>query len=466
MEDKNTAKKSETYYPDGGYGWVIVGAIILINVSLQTLVPCFGLIFSDEFSKWGITSAQTSFLLHLQSSLYCTCGFFSSPLLKKYGMRATALTGATLMCSGIFLSSFATSYIYLIFSISVLIGLGQGILMPATYLATYTYFKKRLTIAISLTVTSASLSSIVMPKMFHILLSKIGREHTILILSFMSLFSFVGCFLLKPVKKQSDDLEENGRYLKEVKITAPSDNKKEDATEELLSQNVKSNKLVNDETTAPAKCSTIWSKLFDMFDLHLLKDIPFVLIVIGLGVSFASELNIIVMMQFILRDLCLFERSDVATAVSVQSVADILGRLVIPMLGHFCNAPKKVMYAGALVAASVGRTVLALWPTESILVFMVIALTGLTKGTRAVFQSVIIPQYVSLDKIPAANGINMLFTGSVSLVIGPLIGVVHDQSGSYVNTLYVASALSLACVVLWIFESTFLKKRTAEKEEK
>lgn len=30
-----TAKtKEEPYYPDGGYGWVIVGAVILINVSL------------------------------------------------------------------------------------------------------------------------------------------------------------------------------------------------------------------------------------------------------------------------------------------------------------------------------------------------------------------------------------------------------------------------------------------------
>lgn len=27
-------KKTEPYYPDGGYGWVIVGAIILINVSI------------------------------------------------------------------------------------------------------------------------------------------------------------------------------------------------------------------------------------------------------------------------------------------------------------------------------------------------------------------------------------------------------------------------------------------------
>ncbi|ENN82242.1 hypothetical protein YQE_01382, partial [Dendroctonus ponderosae] len=68
----NEKNSKETYYPDGGYGWVIVGAIILINLSLLTLVPCFGLIFGDEFEAWRVTSAQTSFLLHLHSSLYCS----------------------------------------------------------------------------------------------------------------------------------------------------------------------------------------------------------------------------------------------------------------------------------------------------------------------------------------------------------------------------------------------------------
>lgn len=32
--------KEEPYYPDGGYGWVIVGAVILINVSLLYCDKC------------------------------------------------------------------------------------------------------------------------------------------------------------------------------------------------------------------------------------------------------------------------------------------------------------------------------------------------------------------------------------------------------------------------------------------
>ncbi|XP_030766427.1 monocarboxylate transporter 9-like [Sitophilus oryzae] len=443
--DKSGEKKSETYYPDGGYGWIIVCAIILINVSLLTLVPCFGIIFRDEFKEWGITAAQTSFLLHLQSSLYCCFGFFTSPFLKMYGMRKVAFFGAFLMSLGIFLTSFGTSYFFLIFSVSVLTGMGQGTLMPATYLATYTYFKKRLTVATSLSVTGASMAPIFMPKICDILLTKFGRRFTVLFLFFVSLLSLIGCFLLKPVKQKSSEENEN-----DIKL-----NSEVEVKEELL-------KTIENgvyEKTTIEKPMNVWKKLLHTFDLHLLQDVPFVLIVLGLGVSFASELNIILMLQFILQELSQFERSEAAVAISVMSITDILGRLVVPMVAHMFNAPPKLMYGGALVVASIGRTVLAGWSKEVILVFISIGLIGLTKGCRAVFQSVIIPKFVALEKIPGANGINMLFTGGISLVIGPIIGVIHDKTGSYFYALHASTVLSLLCVTLWIVELIYEKRR-------
>ncbi|XP_048517615.1 monocarboxylate transporter 9 isoform X2 [Dendroctonus ponderosae] len=455
----NEKNSKETYYPDGGYGWVIVGAIILINLSLLTLVPCFGLIFGDEFEAWRVTSAQTSFLLHLHSSLYCSLGFFTSPFLKLYGMRPVAFFGAGMMCLGILLSSFATSYIYLIFSTSILIGLGQGIVMPATYLGTYMYFKKRLTIAVSLTVTSASLSSIVLPKICDVLLNQVGRRYTVMLLFFISLLSFIGCFLLKPVRQRKGQMVDQDveTRLKEHEAVINGDVDKNEVACELLE--TKQNSIFRDTTVPATKPTSIWSKLFDVFDLQLLHDAPLVIMIIGLGVSFAAELNIILMMQFMLKDLSLFSRSDVATAILIQSVADIAGRLLIPIGAHYCKVPAKNMYVGALVVATFARTVLSIWPTEKQVVFAVITLIGLTKGTRAVFQSVVLPQYVHLDKIAAANGINMFFTGFISLVIGPLIGVIHDKMGSSVYALHAASILSTACVIMWIVEYVFWERR-------
>ncbi|XP_050308083.1 monocarboxylate transporter 13-like [Anthonomus grandis grandis] len=471
MENEKEAKKTEPHYPDGGYGWVIVGAIIIINVSLLTLVPCFGLIFRDEFKAWDVSSAQTSFLLHLHSSLYCMFGFFTSPFLKLYGMRPVAFIGASLMCLGILLSSFAASYVYLLFSTAVLIGLGQGIVMPATYLAIYTYFKKRLTIATSLTVTSASVAPIILSKVLVLFLKSSGRKFTILVLFVMSLFSLIGCGLLRPLRRK-----EGGEVEKELlKEKEGLSNGAPLETSVVINEDVSKNALIKDEplltpvykdTTVPAQTSTVWSKIFNVFDLHLLRDVPLVIVIIGLGISFASELNIVLMIQFMLRDLSLFDSGDVATAMSVQSLADIFGRLAIPLASHCMQVPAKYMYVSALVVASTGRTVLSIWPTKRNLVFTTIAILGVTKGMRAVFQSVILPKYVSLDKIPAANGINMLFTGFVSLIVGPLIGLFHDKLGSYVYSLHAGSALSLACAVLLTIESIFSKKWTKNSDIK
>lgn len=56
------------------------------------------------------------------------------------------------------------------------------------------------------------------------------------------------------------------------------------------------------------------------------------------------------------------------------------------------------------------------------LIYGVSIVLGLAKGSKAVFQALIIPKYVSLEKLPAATGLSMIFNGLLSLIIGPIIG--------------------------------------------
>jgi hypothetical protein len=96
-------------------------------------------------------------------------------------------------------------------------------------------------------------------------------------------------------------------------------------------------------------------------------------------------------------------------------------------------------------------------------IFWCVSVIGLAKGIKAVYQSVIIPKFVPLEKLPAANGLNMLLTGCVSLTLGPVIGVVHDLNNSYVYALHTASAISMGCVVLWAVYF-FVRERKEQAE--
>lgn len=304
----------------------------------------------------GITSAETSFMLHLHSAIYCSLGLLGSPLLKKYDFRRVAVFGTTLMSTGILLSSFANSYGVLICTFSILVGkyitvctkyatsntscagFGQGIMLPATYLATNTYFKKRLTLAVSFSVTGASISYIIMPQVCHKLLAHLqSTKSTVLVLAALSTLGIACCFLLKPIKRTTKP--------------DPDDPKPPKEEIELLDRD-----QVYKSTTLPTQKTGFYSKIHDLFNLELLSDRPYVIAIIGMSISFASELNIILMMSFILPELASFERKDVALALSVQSIADIIGRLVVPLLGHHFSVSPRVMYVMSLITSTVGRT--------------------------------------------------------------------------------------------------------------
>ncbi|CAH0561105.1 unnamed protein product [Brassicogethes aeneus] len=433
-----TDKKSEYFHPDGGYGWVIVTAIIFINVSLLILVPNFGLIFEDEFKEMGINAAQKSFLLHLNSAIFCVFGLFVSPFLKKFSFRQVGIVGATLMCSGIFFASFAHSYEALILCISICMGIGQGILMPATYLATNTYFKKKLTVAVSISVTGASIGQIFMPKIIVLLLENIGRAYTILVLFGISLTSLPCCLLMKPLEKPI------------IENMLPRAEGKTDS--------------VYNETTVKKQEETLAKKLMDLFDVELLKQRSFMTIVVVLGLSFAAELNVVLMMQFILAKLAMLNKQDIATTIMFQYIGDILGRLAIPLISHCLKVPPKVCYSLALIFACFARTGLAVLYTSYYSVIFFCFCFGLSKGARAVFQSVIIPKFVTFNKLPVATGINMLFTGVATLILGPALGGVHDLSGSYVYSLHTTSIISMICILIWLLEWFFFTLR-AKREQ-
>lgn len=109
------------------------------------------------------------------------------------------------------------------------------------------------------------------------------------------------------------------------------------------------------DTTIPRPQEGVLSKLISIFNLELLAQKPYLLIIIGMGISFASELNIVLMVPFVLGELSSFNREEIANFQSVHYAADFAGRLVIPLVAHRAGFSPKLMYALSLIGSSVGR---------------------------------------------------------------------------------------------------------------
>lgn len=47
---------------------------------------------------------------------------------------------------------------------------------------------------------------------------------------------------------------------------------------------------------------------------------------------------------------------------------------------------------------------------------------GVAKGIRTVYMVLVIPEYVTIEKLPSANGIRMVANGVMLILLGTIVG--------------------------------------------
>lgn len=65
---------------------------------------------------------------------------------------------------------------------------------------------------------------------------------------------------------------------------------------------------------------------------------------------------------------------------------------------------------------------MALFTEMHMPLFLMFILMGVSKGAKAVYQAIILPQYVPLEKLANAMGFLLIINGTISLLVGPLLG--------------------------------------------
>ncbi|XP_046144866.1 monocarboxylate transporter 14-like [Osmia bicornis bicornis] len=458
---------------DRGWAWMIVVAVTIINLAILPIQQCFGLIFSERFYSLGITATQTSLIFHLNGTITCSLGLISGPMMKRFSFRKVALFGGLTVAVGIGITAFAVSVPAIIISYCIIVGAGHGIMFPATNLAMNTYFRKKRNMAMGFSVTLTGLGPILMPLLIAKLLEHYATSGTLLILAGIAIHSFIGASLLKPfhekeirsITKGNDitasSAECNGsstaKGSEDLKPETETDSKNGNVNCRLLNENPEegtqkciecSLKNLNNDSGKKERRS-ILSKMSEHLDLDLLKDSRYVAVILGMGISLVAETNFNAMIPFVLMELSGLDRTSVATVMSIQAISDITGRLCVPLLAQKIGWTSRNLYVVSLIGSTLGRTILSTWGDNYIVVVGVALIIGVAKGTKAVFQALIIPDYVPLERLPSASGMQMVCNGILSIAVGPIIGLVHDSMMSYVGALHFTSVLSLSCVILW-----------------
>lgn len=207
--------------------------------------------------------------------------------------------------------------------------------------------------------------------------------------------------------------------------------------------------------------SKILDNIVNFFDLSLLQDPKYVNIMIGMSLAIFAELNFSLLTPFILADIGL-DTQGIATFLSVLSIADLIFRFISPFVGDYFKKSARIMYMISLLMLIITRFTLLMFSTFGALLGVAVGL-GIAKGVRTVYMTLVIPNYVPLERLASASGLQMVVNGLFILAGGPLLGVIRDVTGSYTKCIYVMNMMTMSTLVMWTVEIVYNKLKRNKK---
>lgn len=138
-----TPKKPPLEPPDGGWGWVVVGASFVAHLIADGCGFSFGVLFSELLVVFGESKSRTAWVGSLFVSVPAICGPVASAVTNRYGCRVTTMLGGVIGCVGCLMGAFANSIGELCFTFGIVAGFGLSLVfVPAVVIVAF-YFKKK-----------------------------------------------------------------------------------------------------------------------------------------------------------------------------------------------------------------------------------------------------------------------------------------------------------------------------------
>ncbi|XP_055910495.1 uncharacterized protein LOC129944858 [Eupeodes corollae] len=495
VKGTNKNKLSENFVaPDGGWGWLVaIGSGVSVLVTYPVLKQ-FGILFRTKFSQLGISSSELTTIINAQQAVAMCSGLINGPLFRRFTIRQTAVIGNFFVFSGLFLAAFANSFITHLISISLLYGIGRGMMFSTINVALYSYFKTKRQEATAYKFLVAGIGPIVLPYVITFCVSYYGVTGAVILLSGLSLHNLVCAAIYQPVKwharkvprdvplqvlvksnenndnSESDErpnvfdtcrLELNDQQsntngnLQNLTVTSNPNRKKSLPEEEELL------KKLHNNLDCPEEKSSIFKKLVDIFDLSLLKDFGYVNIVMGLTLMNMINMNFHYLTPFILTEFGL-NSLQIATAMTVEALSAFAGKILLVLIVGKVKCDSKIWLIGGCLALNLGKMILAM-NRNYIVVLVCFGWIGFSYSVFLIFWILIMPSYVPLKRLPAAIGLQRLIMGISNFVIGPFIGLVRDAIG-YSGVIHIMNAIIVFVVIAWLSEDVIKRRRHLKKQ--
>ncbi|XP_049531255.1 uncharacterized protein LOC125948831 [Anopheles darlingi] len=191
------------------------------------------------------------------------------------------------------------------------------------------------------------------------------------------------------------------------------------------------------------------SKAQSFFDLSLLSDPTYLVILISNSTNAIGYTNFIILLPAYAITLG-FDKSRAAYLLSIVSTLDLVGRIGGSALSDTNLIPKTWYFVGGL---SISGLALALLPTVDTytMVSVFCGLFGLASGTYVGITAVIMADMLGTERLTSSYGISLFVNGILQLIGPPICGLIFEQMGRYQPLFTTLGFILLSGSALWGF---------------
>ncbi|XP_011196604.2 uncharacterized protein LOC114803508 [Zeugodacus cucurbitae] len=181
--DSSSTDKKKPEIPDGGYGWVVVLASLIVSLIADGLSFSFGLINSELLHYFGESPSKTAWISSLFFSVPLLMGPIWSNLVDNYGCRKMTIFGGLLSAIGFGLSSLCNSVEMLMLTFGIISGLGLGIGYVTAVVSIAFWFDKKRTFATGIGASGTGIGTFLYAPLTQWLIDSYGWRGATLILA-------------------------------------------------------------------------------------------------------------------------------------------------------------------------------------------------------------------------------------------------------------------------------------------
>ncbi|XP_078045875.1 uncharacterized protein LOC144474656 [Augochlora pura] len=249
-EDNGDELTLEDLAPDGGWGWMVMFAMILIFVTIFGPSSSFAIIYADLLEATGQPGTALTTFNSVFMITFSIAGLITNTLLKRYAMRPVGLFGAVIFSVSNTAMAFVTNFYEMAF-LNLFQGLGLGLIVTICNTNFNAYFVKKRAPVMSAAQVIIALGGIVYPILIEKLMTAYGFRGTALITGAMSSNCIVGMTMMHPVewhtRNPKDVRAERAREREERKLCG------------VVSVNRRSIDICHFSISAKTRCSSLTS---------------------------------------------------------------------------------------------------------------------------------------------------------------------------------------------------------------